>query len=882
MNFCHLHIHDQFSLLDGVGTCETYVAKAKSLGFEYLACTNHANINGLIKFQKCCVENEIKPILGCEMYIVEDFHNKVDKEKRGHILVLVKDAAGWQNLTKMLSIANMDGFYYKPRIDYKTLLDHSEGLIISTACAASFIYNNNGEEFFKQLAKNNEDFYLEIMPINYEGQVKHNKKILSLKRKFPQLKLIATNDCHYPNHDDSKVQEVLLAIQTKVKWNDPKRWKFETTDLFLKSKNEMLESFKKNHSYIDNKIIEEALENTIDVAKKCNFLIARSEVFFPNIVDDARKYIEDYCYNNFQLKIKENKGKYRKRLLYELDMLEKLGFLQYFIIIQDIVLWCKNKNIFIGVGRGSVGASLIAFLLEITRVDPIKHDLMFERFISPDRIDVPDIDIDFEDVKRKEVRTYLENKYGKYNIASVSTFLQMKSKMVFRDVCRVFDVPLAIVNSIAKNIDDSKELIYSSDQREDNKTSGGISTAISSTSEGIEFRKKYLEIEEICNKLNGQVRGIGKHAAAAIITREDLRYSDRCNLTKKENAISINWDKKDAEYVGMLKVDILGLSNLSMIHFASDLIKEKHGIDIDFNSIDLKDKKVLKEFSLGNCIGIFQFGTYGLRNLCKDLRADSFELLTFITALYRPSSLRSGMVDKFKLRRAGKESCVHDNPLDEILLETYGIILFQEQVMQIAHRVAGMSFTDADKIRKLLDKEDRNVLNEKYMRPFIKGCMSKGIERITAIEIWDQLLLHGNYGFNKSHATGYTILSFSNMFLKVYFPIEFMCASLTHTADNKKDELIEETKRLGIKIMTPKIGISHSTKWVSKRNTIFMPFIDIHGIGVKGAEKLSSMKQESFFDENIEIKGKMKSMLVEIDAHNEKNISKSKLIPFSL
>jgi DNA polymerase-3 subunit alpha len=881
-NFCHLHVHDQFSLLDGVGTCQAYVEKAKKLGFEYLALTNHANIDGLIKFQKCCIENEIKPILGCEFYIVEDFHNKVDKEKRGHILVLVKNAVGWNNLTKMLSIANMEGFYYKPRIDYETFLTYCEGLIISTACAASFIYNENSDIFFEKLLKKSEDVYLEIMPINYDGQTKHNKKVLSLKRKFPQLKLIATNDCHYPNNDDVKVQEVLLAIQTKVKWNDPKRWKFEATDLFLNSRDEMVESFKKNHSYIDDEIVEEALNNTIEVAKKCNFSIERSEVFFPNVVDDARKYIEDVCYENLQLKIKENKKEYRDRLLYELNMLDKMGFLQYFVIIQDIVLWCKGHNVLTGPSRGSVGASLIAFLMGITNVDPIKHRLMFERFVSPDRIDLPDIDIDFEDAKRKDVRAYLEDKYGKYNIASVSTFLQMKSKMVFRDVCRVFDVPLAMVNSIAKNIDDLKEQVNSSDQREDDTTSGDISTAISSVPEGVEFRKKYPEVETICNKLNGQVRGIGKHAAAAIITREDLRSSDRCNLTKRSDSISINWDKRDAEYVGMLKVDILGLRNLSMVHYAKDLIKEKNNIDLDFENIDLADKKVLHEFSLGNCVGIFQFGTYGLRKLCKELMADSFELLTCITAIYRPASLRSGMVDKFKLRRAGKESSIHDNQLDEILLDTYGIIVYQEQVMQIVNKIAGLPFTDADKIRKLLDKENRDVLNEKYMRDFVKGCVSKGIERCTAIEIWEELLLHGGYNFNAAHAVGYTILSFINMFLKVFYPVEFMCASLTFAAQEKKDELIEEAKRLNIKAMTPKVGISHATKWVPSGNTIYMPFIDVFGIGEKGAEKLGAIKQSSFFENDIGIKGKMKSILTDIDAYDKKIVSKHKSIIYSL
>lgn len=880
MDFVHLHVHDQFSVLDGVGTCNSYVSKAKELGFKHLALTNHANIDGLIKFQKCCVENDIKPILGCELYIVHDLKVKEDKEKRGHILVLVKDAVGWNNLTKMLSIANIDGFYKRPRVDYQTVLTHSDGLIFATACASSFIYNDCGENFLENLLAKTNDVYLELMPINYEGQKKHNKKIIRLKSKFPQLKFIATNDCHYPNEKDYELQEMLLAIQTKVKWNDPKRWRFETTDLFMKSRQEMFDSFVKSHKYIDTQIIEEALNNTLEVAEKCNFLIERSKVFFPSIVDDARKYVEDYCIKNLQLRVVGNKAEYRKRLYDELNILDKMGFLQYFVIIQDIVLWCKKNNVLVGPGRGSVGGSVIAYLMDITSVDPIIHNLLFERFISPDRVDLPDIDVDFEDTKRKSVRAYLENKYGLYNVASVSTFLQMKTKMVFRDICRVKDVPLSLVNNVSKGIDDLKDVEYGSDQREGGQLVSDLSKAMDSVKEGLMIRRDYPEIESMCNRLNGQVRGIGKHAAAAIITKDDLRDSDRCNLIKRDDVISINWDKRDAEYVGMLKVDILGLSNLSIMHYVKDLVKERYKVDLDFDKINLKDKRVLNEFALGNCVGVFQFGTYGLRKLCKDLNADSFELLTHITALYRPASLRSEMDKKVIKRRAGIETSLHNNPLDEVLLETYGVILYQEQVMQIVYKIAGMSFVDADKIRKLLDKEDKDKLNQNYMRKFVNGCASRGIERTVAIEIWEELLSHAAYGFNRSHAVAYTILSFANMYCKVYYPTEFICASLTFAAEDKKAELIEEAERLHVKVMTPKIGISLADKWISKGKTIYMPFIDIYKVGEKNAEKLAAVKPSSFFPTDDQIKGKLKQLMVDISAYDKDVVSTNKAITF--
>lgn len=883
-NFCHLHLHTEYSLLDGFGKAENYIARAKELGFKYIACTDHGNIDGLLKFQKCCKNNNIVPILGCELYVVDDITiptDKKKKEKRGHIVVLVKNNTGWNNLTKMLTIANIEGYYKKPRVDFDTILNHYEGLIFLTACTSSFLYNEKGERFFKSLMEKTKDIFCEIMPLEFVDQKKHNKYIINFANKY-NLKLVASNDCHYPYSKNSKAQEVLLAIQTKVKWNDPNRWKFQTNDLFLKSADEMIESFEKHHNYIEKEIYKNAIINTVEIAKKCNFELEKSKIFLPEVTNSLENDIvllHQLCKNGLYDKIISkgiNSVVYRKRMSYELSIIKQQGFITYFLIIYDVVKWCKENNILVGYSRGSVGGSLVAYLLNIIEIDPIKHDLMFERFISPDRVDLPDIDIDFEDKKRSKIREYIENKYGKFNVASVSTFLQMKSKMVFRDVCRVFDIPMKEVNEIAKFIEDTRFPDNSSNERND-IISSELENAFNKIDECKLFKNKNPKLIDYCLQLENQCRGIGKHAAAIIITKDDLRYTDRCNLTNRSNTLTINWDKKDAEYMGMLKIDILGLSNLSIVNYAKELIKINHNVDVNMNDIDINDKNILREFARGNCTGVFQFGTYGLKQLCKDLKIDSFNLLAHTTALYRPSSLRSGMVDEFKFNRRKNIKNKHKNRLDDILSDTYGIIIYQEQIMNIINKLALMSFTEADKIRKLFDKENHAELL-KYKYKFIQGCMSNNIGRIDAINIWNTLNQYGGYQFNKSHAFGYTMLSFFNMWLKYYYPTEFMCANLTYCNPDKKVELLEEIGRMGLKIMTPKINFSEKEKWVSKDKTIYMPFIEIFGIGEKNAEKIAIIKQNGFF--NNKKQGKLKNILQEIYAFDKERYYSGKLIKF--
>lgn len=833
-NFCHLHVHNEYSLLDGYGTAKQYVTKAKELGFEYLALTNHGNIDGLIKFQKECDKQGIKPILGCEIYCVPDPSKKEKGDKRGHATLLVKNEKGWQNLCRMLTNANLNGFYYKPRVGFDDLYEKTEGLIILTGCAESFLNLPRGKDLFYGLVENDAEIYLEVMPHNIPLQIEMNIQCAELASEM-KIQMIATNDCHYVRSDDSRVQDVLLAIGTKNKITDEKRFKFSFDGLHLRTRDEMIEEFNRQR-VLSEKEIHQAMNNTIKVAKACSdFRIKKQDIYLPVVPGYEDKNIEAFLITLAKDRLdilidSEQKSlykRYHERLMDEWRVIKEKRFVGYFMIVWDLINWCKKMNIMTGPGRGSVGGSLLAYLLGITTVDPIKYDLLFSRFISEERIDYPDIDIDFEDRKRHLIREHLEELYGQSKIASISTFLTMKGRGAIRDTARVFDVPLESVDAFAKVIDSASQT---------NEGEKVIEVAARDTVEGQMFSKQYPEVVDMAIKLEGQVRGAGQHAAAIVVSADDLTKGTRGNLAVRSGMVVSNWDMEDSEFVGLMKLDVLGLNTLSILNETKRLVKENHNVDIDFASLEPTDKKIYKELAQGNTVGVFQINTWAGTKMCREVGVEDFEMLSDILALVRPGPADSGMTQDYIDRHNGKKWKKKHKEYEKIVKDTYGIIIYQEQVMQVIHKIAGLPYATADKIRKIIGKK-RDVREfAQYKDAFIQGCLDKKtFDEKEAEEFWTALEAHANYSFNKSHSVEYAMIAYWTAWCKVYYPTEFICASLTYGPEGKKEELVKEAGRLGLNLSLPKIGKSDSEKWVVEGGTLYMPFIEVKGIGEKGA-----------------------------------------------
>lgn len=854
--FCHLHTHGEHSSLDGLGTVKQLTTRAKELGFTHLAYTNHGNIDGLIQFQKACDDIGLKPVLGCEMYIVPKILEKNKNEKKGHIILLVKNQSGWKDLCKMLTKANTDGFYYKPRIDYDMLLSCDlSGLVILTACMKSFVYLPMGEAFLWDLTEKTKDVYIEIMPhCSLEGIKEHNERMSLLRMKYG-LKFCATNDVHYIRKEDYKTHEVLLAMQTKSKMSDSKRWKFDERGLYLRTANEMIRAFS-SQGFFDKDTVISALKNTIKIAEKCeSFRVPKCQISLPPILkkNNDDDYLDKLCRESLFLK---KKKKYLKRMKVELKTIKEKKFSRYFLIVRDLVRWCKNNDILVGPGRGSCGGSLCAYLIGITTIDPIKYKLLFSRFINKDRIDFPDIDLDFEHNKRGLVIDYLKKKYGENQVAGVSTFLTMQGKAVVRDVARVFDVPLKDVNEFTK-------AIYV-----DSESESSLNDSLS-TFEGKCFQKKYPDVVEHALKLEGQIKAVGTHAAAVVVSPVDLYTSNRGNLCVRGNAENkstvINWEMSDADYVGLMKLDILGLNTLTILNEAKRLT----GKIIDFSKIKPLNKEVFAEMSKGETVGLFQMSTSMMTETIKRMGISNFNDMAASLALVRPGPLESGMAEDYILRKNGKSWEKKHPVYEEITKDTYGVVIYQEQVMQVINKVAGLSYSVADEIRKVIGKKRHSSEFEPYRKKFLEGCLKTKIFSAKEAQwFWDMILKCARYLFNKSHAVEYAMLAYWTGYFKYRYPNEFITACLTYGSEKKKDEYIREAKRMGIAIMPPKIGLSDNFKWKIIDKTIYVPFIEIKGMGEKTVEKIKQFenRKRGLFNSDLQIQGKIGELLNAVGA----------------
>lgn len=912
-DFCHIHLHTEFSTLDGFGSAEAYIKKAFELGFKAIALTDHGNVDGAIDWQKECEKQGLSPIIGCELYIVPDMHKKTKGEKRGHLTVSVENINGWHTLCQWLTKANLEGFYHRPRIDFDTIISSDlDGLFFSTACAGSFLFLPGGDEFLYDLDDKAPDHvFCEIMP--HEIKRQHELHDL-IKKEYSDFPLLATNDCHYINKDDWEAQEVLLAIQSNSKWDDPNRWAFGIKDLHLRTADEMMLAFRQQGDFT-RKEIKEAMANTMIIADACkDFRIEQQDISLPELpyevlASSEQEELSDLCFESLKkLGLNRNK-KYYDRLKTELKVIEKKGFARYFLIVKDFIYYCKSKGWGIGPARGSVGGSLIAHLIGITEgLDPIKYGLLFSRFISEDRADYPDIDIDVEKRYRQQAVDYLYETYGENNVCAISTNMRMKSKAVIRDIGRVFEVPGYDVSAMANSIWEGEHIEGSA-----------IKRAIEKTKEAKEFADNYPREIDFALQLEGQLKARGRHAAGIIVSGEDLTKGTKCVLVNRSKTVTANWTMDNCEYSGLMKLDVLGLATMSVLKECESLINEREctnfyyhegsecyfysdkypgqkcdevGIKLECIQPDNKETKVFDLIKQGKTAGIFQVAAKPLTELCMEMEIDCFDDLVAALALVRPGPAESGMTTQYIERKKGKEYDKIHPLYEEITKDTYGITCYQEQVMKTFTMIAGMSETEADKIRKVIGKKRDPKEFEPYKDKFINGCKKqKTFSKRQAVDFWEGLLRFARYAFNRAHSTAYALIAYRTAWLKAHYPAEFMCATMTYGEYNEKSRdpnkhkqyVVDEIIESGLYIMPPKIGISDPIRWIAKDKTLYAPFIEIKGIGENNAikccelKKAKKVKQKGFFNiEPVQKKQtKIDIILDEIQANDKDAIPKN-------
>lgn len=802
--FVHIHTHTAYSLLDGAGRIEDYVAQAKALGMPALAMTDHGVMHGAVPFYKACIEKGIKPIIGCEVYVAQ--RTRHDKEagiddSPYHLILLVKDDVGYRNLCRMLTLASVEGFYYRPRIDRELLKTHHKGLICSSACLSGeiprLILSGRAKEaeevasWYRDLF-GPENFYLELQNHGLREQAMVNIGLAEISRK-QGIPLVAANDCHYVYQEDAEVQDVMLCIQTGKTIDDPNRMKFDNDQFYLKSYEEMAQALPD---------YPQALDNTLKIAEDCNFHFDFNTNHMPAFQTPEglteKEYLRKICQKGLVDRYGEDNKEAQERLDYELNVIDQMGYNAYFLITWDFIDFANRQDIFVGPGRGSAAGSIVAYVLGITNVDPLKYDLLFERFLNPERVSMPDIDIDFCYERRGEVIDYVNDKYGQDHVSQIVTFGTMAAKGSIRDVGRVLDIPLATVNKIAKMIPNVLDITL--------EDAWKISKELNDTITGHpELEKLY----RMARRLEGLPRHAGMHAAGVVISEEPMDHY----LPLQKNAegfILTQYAKDEVEEIGLLKMDFLGLRTLTVLYKTLDLIEKNHGIRIDLDSLDEKDPKTYEMLGKGDSIAVFQMEGTGLRAVLKDLKPTCLEDIIALVALYRPGPLGSGMIEDFIARKHGKKEVEYIHPkLEPILSSTYGVILYQEQVMQIAARLAGFSLGEADLLRRAMGKKKPEIITSLRVQ-FQEGCAKNGIDLNTSDKIFDLIAYFAGYGFNKSHSAAYGLLAFQTAYLKAHYPKEYMAEILNSFIDNLEKVTLQvaECRRMNIDVLPPDINYS--------------------------------------------------------------------------
>lgn len=852
--FIHLHVHTQYSLLDGAIRFSDLFALAKAYKMPSVAITDHGNLFGAIEFYQKALQNGIKPIIGCETYIAPE--SRLDKTSRGidstsyHLVLLVKNLQGYKNLLKMVTSSYLEGFYYKPRIDMELLRKHNEGLIALSACLHGqipYLINHGNKEGAKSIARELKNifdggrFYLEIQENNIPEQKVVNEELIALAKEL-SLPLVATNDCHYLKKEDVKAHDVLLCIQTGKTVDDQDRMKFSTDQLYFKSPAEMTAAF----SYCP-----EAIKNTVKIAQACNLELTFDEYHFPNfpipkdetldsiLEREARAGLEeklDYMKENDK-NFYQREKKYRERLDEEIEVIKKMGFSGYFLIVADFINHARKIKVPVGPGRGSAAGSLVAYSLKITDLDPIPYNLIFERFLNPERISMPDIDIDFCIEGRDKIIKYVLEKYGKNQVAQIITFGKMQAKGVIRDVGRALGMSYGSVDKIAKLVPSTLNIT--------------LKEAIKQEPAFKESEAKDPKVKEligIAMSLEGLVRHASTHAAGVVIS--DREISEYLPLYKgQKDEVTTQFDMKAIEKIGLIKFDLLGLKTLTVIDKAVKLINSGKDKNFSLDDIDLGDKKSYQLLSDGNTAGIFQLESSGMRDILIKLKPETFEDLIAVIALYRPGPLGSGMVDDFIKRKHGKTEVSYELPqLKGILNDTYGIIVYQEQVMKTASELADFSLGDADILRRAMGKKIPQEMT-KQKDKFLDGAKKNNIDLKKAEKVFDLMAKFAEYGFNKSHSAAYAKISFQTAYLKSHFSIYFMAALLTSEADNTDKVIrhITECHEQQIDVLPPDINESHQDFTVVDGKIRF-GLKAVKNVGTGAIDSIiSSREKEGFF-----------------------------------
>ena len=831
--FVHLHLHTDYSLLDGACDLEEVVDEAARRKMPAVAVTDHGNLFAAESFYHVAKTRGVKPIIGCEVYVAKGSrHDRGETPQRdaanghanpaaaepgqrgiNHLVLLCENAEGYRNLIKLVSAGYLEGFYYKPRIDYDLLAKHSRGLIALSACLRGAVTENLVEERpdeAREAAYRLRDifgkgnFFLEIQDQGLEIERRINPKIVGLSRETG-IPLVATNDCHYLKHTDAHAQEVLLCIQTGKTMSDTHRMKFPTDQFFFKTAEEMAQVFGE---------IPEALERTAAIADRCNVKIDAVQNSFPDFrVPEGHtvdSYFEAVSREGFASRVpilearakagmlRKTLAEYDARLTNEIRMIQQMRYAGYFLIVWDFIRHARAQGIPVGPGRGSAAGSLVSYALQITDVDPLQYDLLFERFLNPERVSMPDIDIDFCMRRRGEVIEYVTGKYGRSNVAQIITFGTMAAKAAIKDVGRAMDLPYGEVDRIAKLVPTQLNITL----EEALKQAPQLKSLIDGDA-------RYKDLMEVAKRLEGLARHASTHAAGVVISPEPLTNIVPLYKSSRDE-ITTQYDMKGLEHIGLLKMDFLGLTTLTVLDDTERMIQQNRGVLIDLSTLSLDDAATYRLFASGETTAIFQFESHGMRDILRRYQPTRLEDLTALNALYRPGPIQGGMIDDFINRKHGKKKVTYDLPeLKEILEETYGVILYQEQVMQIANRLAGFSLGEADILRRAMGKKNHAEMAAQREK-FLAGAATRKVPGKKAEKMFDLMAEFAGYGFNKSHSCAYALLAYQTAYLKTHYPVEFMAALLTSETGNteKVVKYINEARGMGITVLPPDVNSS--------------------------------------------------------------------------